>query len=170
MFSHLKTWLRGIHHGVSPQHLAAPILTNLPRRQTDTSALLTPSARHSASQAMSWLRLMPSFIPQNHKTLHLVGVCDNRISTDWTMGMAVSSTATQSQAVVGAENSITRHHWRHRHSTDMLLVCFLQNEIRCVAGTSPEKSAQESVHQTSHAQTARLHVDVTCESCRVSCH
>ena len=23
VFSHLKTWLRGIHHGVSPQHLAA---------------------------------------------------------------------------------------------------------------------------------------------------
>ena len=44
---------------------------------------LTLSALCWESRAMSPPRPMPSFTPQSHETFHLVGGCDNRISTQY---------------------------------------------------------------------------------------
>jgi hypothetical protein len=49
--------------------------------ETGASTPSTPSDPCSASRAMSLPRPMPSFTPQNHETLHLVGLGANRIST-----------------------------------------------------------------------------------------
>src|ERR1700686_950198 len=46
---------------------------------TGVSTPSTPSARCSASPAALRRRPMPSFIPELGSTLHLVGVCVNRI-------------------------------------------------------------------------------------------
>jgi len=52
---------------------------------TDASTRSTPFARYSASLVMQWRRHMPDFIPATGRTLHVVGVCVNRI------GIAVRS-------------------------------------------------------------------------------
>ena len=78
VFSHLKTWLRGIHHGVSPQHLQAYLNDSA---SIAASTRSTPSVPCSASPVTSPRRPMPSFMPKNHNPLHLVGVGANRIST-----------------------------------------------------------------------------------------
>src|SRR5208282_5971070 len=52
---------------------------------TGGSTRSTPSARCSASQAVLRRRPMPTSIPARGRTLHLVGVCVNRIGTDRSM-------------------------------------------------------------------------------------
>src|SRR5579864_576723 len=49
---------------------------------TDGSTRSTPSARCSASRAGLRRRPMPTFIPARGRTLHLAGVCVNRIGTE----------------------------------------------------------------------------------------
>src|SRR5271166_3690021 len=49
---------------------------------TGGSTRSTPSARCSASQAVLRRRPMPTSIPARGRTLHLVGVCVNRIGTE----------------------------------------------------------------------------------------
>ena len=57
IFSNLKTWLNGIHHGVSAKHLQAYLASRAALRRQPT----------------------PRSIPANGRTPHVVGVCINRI-------------------------------------------------------------------------------------------
>ena len=77
VFSNLKTWLNGIHHGVSAKHLQAYLTFRFNRRFYPFNA----SARCSASRAGLRRQPMPTFIPARGRTLHLAGVCVNRIGT-----------------------------------------------------------------------------------------
>jgi len=80
VFSNLKTWLRGTHHGVSPQHLSAYLnefTFRFNRRFYPFNAfrsLLGIAGDLTAPHT-------PISTPKNHDPLHLVGVCDNPIST-----------------------------------------------------------------------------------------
>ena len=82
VFANLKTWLTGIHH--RGQRTAS---TSLPQRihvsvQPALLPVQTPSVRCSASLATQRRRPMPSFIPATGITLHLAGVCANRIGVE----------------------------------------------------------------------------------------
>ncbi len=80
VFSNLKTWLNGIHHGVSAKHLQAYSMSSR-SASTGVSTRSTRSARCSASRAVLRRRPTPTFIPARRPTLHLAGVCVNRIGT-----------------------------------------------------------------------------------------
>src|SRR5271165_1960618 len=92
VFANLKTWLTGIHHGVSERY--KPTSTNSRFGSTGASTRSTPSVRCSASLATQRRRPMPSFIPATGITLHLAGVCVNRIGV-------VCSNATRPPARLG---------------------------------------------------------------------
>ena len=80
VFSNLKTWLNGIHHGVSAKHLQAYLnefTFRFNRRFYPFNAFLL-AARH---RPVSRRRPMPTFIPARGRTLHRAGVCVNRIGT-----------------------------------------------------------------------------------------
>jgi len=66
---------------VSALNTCKPISTNSPTVLTGASTHSMPSDLYLASRAMSPLRPMLSCTLQNYETLHLVGGCDNRIST-----------------------------------------------------------------------------------------
>ena len=80
----LKTWLIGIHHGVSHQHLQA-YLNEFTCRFNGASTHSTPSAPSSASLAMSAHRPSMNSIQGNGSTLHVVGECVNRIGKHHTL-------------------------------------------------------------------------------------
>src|SRR5271165_5002824 len=88
VFANLKTWLTGIHHGVSERHLQAYLNEFTFRFKASTRS--TPSVRCSASLATQRRRPMPSFIPATGITLHLAGVCVNRIGVIVTSSEAVA--------------------------------------------------------------------------------
>ena len=70
---------------VSARNTYRPTSTNSPSASTVASTRSTLSVLCSASPAMSPLPHTPISTPQNHDSLHLVGVCDNPISTDRTI-------------------------------------------------------------------------------------
>ena len=79
VFANLKTWLIGIHHGVSHQHLQAYLnefTFRFNRRFYPFNAF-----RPSASLAMSAHRPSMNSIQGNGSTLHVVG-CVNRIGKE----------------------------------------------------------------------------------------
>jgi len=78
VFANLKTWLIGIHHGVSAQHLQA-YLNEFSFASIGASTRSTPSARCSASLVMQRHRPMTNFIPATGRTLHVASVWVNRI-------------------------------------------------------------------------------------------
>jgi len=80
VFSNLKTWLNGTHHGVSAKHLQAYLnefTFRFNRRHHPFSAFRSLLSIAGEVEA----RPMPSYIPASGCTLHLVGVCVNRIGT-----------------------------------------------------------------------------------------
>ena len=77
VFANLKTWLNGIHHGVS--HQCKPTSTNSPSASTGGSIRSTPSVPCSASRATSPHRPTQSFTPEPGSILHVGGVGNNRI-------------------------------------------------------------------------------------------
>ena len=79
VFANLKTWLNGIHHGVSHQHLQAYLNEFTFRFKTGGSIRSTPSVPCSASRATSPHRPTQSFTPEPGSTLHVGGVGNNRI-------------------------------------------------------------------------------------------
>ena len=79
VFANLKTWLIGIHHGVSHQHLQAYLSTSSPSASTGGSTRSTPSAHCSASRATPLLQPMPSFTRESGGTLHVAVMGVNRI-------------------------------------------------------------------------------------------
>jgi hypothetical protein len=80
VFANLKTWLIGIHHGVSAQHLQA-YLNEFTFASTGASTRSMPSVPCSEWRAAR-KRPLPSFTPATGCTPHLVGVCVNRIGKD----------------------------------------------------------------------------------------
>ena len=78
VFANLKTWLIGIHHGVSHQHLQA-YSTSSPSASTGGSTRSTPFAHCSASRATPLLQPMPSFTRESGGTLHVAVMGVNRI-------------------------------------------------------------------------------------------
>ena len=84
VFANLKTWLIGIHHGVSHQHLQSPTSTSSPSASTGGSTRSTPSAHCSASRATPLLQPMPSFTRESGGTLHVAVMGVNRIGKDST--------------------------------------------------------------------------------------
>ena len=82
VFSNLKTWLNGIHHGVSAKHLQAYLnefTFRFNRRFYPFNAFR--SLLGIAGGAEDTIRPSPSYIPANGRTLHVAGVCVNRIGT-----------------------------------------------------------------------------------------
>ena len=78
VFANLKTWRAGTHHGVSARHLQA-YLNEFTFRFNRRFYPFTPSARCSALQAVRGRRPTTNFTQWTGRTLHLVGVCLNRI-------------------------------------------------------------------------------------------
>ncbi len=68
VFSNLKTWLRGIHHGVSPQHLQA-YLNEFTFRFN--RSFYPFNAFRSPSLVTSPGRPMPNSMPKNRYPLHI---------------------------------------------------------------------------------------------------
>ena len=87
VFSNLKTWLNGIQAAPST---CKPTSTSSRSGSIAASTPLTPSARSSASPEGRSHRPSPSYIPANGRTLHVAGVCVNRIGTDETMSGKVA--------------------------------------------------------------------------------
>ncbi len=81
VFANLKTWLNGIHHGVSHQHLQA-YLNEFTFRFNRRFYRSTPSVPRSASRATSPHRPTQSFIPEPGSILHVGGVGNNRIGKE----------------------------------------------------------------------------------------
>ena len=79
VFANLKTWLIGIHHGVSHQHLQAlPQRVHLPLQQTVLPVQRLPLiARHRGRHL--WLQPMPSFTRESGGTQHVAVMGVNRI-------------------------------------------------------------------------------------------
>ncbi|PZW36869.1 transposase-like zinc ribbon protein, partial [Humitalea rosea] len=71
VFSNLKTWLNGIHHGVSAKHLQA-YLNEFTFRFNRRFSRSMPSVRCSVSPAEFRRRPTPSYIPALGRTLHVV--------------------------------------------------------------------------------------------------
>jgi transposase-like protein len=89
VFANLKTWLIGIHHGVSAQHLQA-YLNEFTFRFNRRFTRSMPFALCSALRVGYERRPMTSFPPAIGSTLHVAAVCLNRIGkqrtyrlTDW---------------------------------------------------------------------------------------
>ena len=80
VFSNLKNWLSGIHHGVSAKHLQA-YLNEFTFRFNRRFYRSTPSAHCSESQERPRLQPTPSYVPASGSILHVVGVRINRIGT-----------------------------------------------------------------------------------------
>ena len=74
-----------IHLG-SANGIYKPTSTNSRFGSTGASTRSTPSVRCSASLATQRRRPMPSFIPATGITLHLAGVCVNRIGVQFSLG------------------------------------------------------------------------------------
>ena len=70
VFANLKTWLIGIHHGVSHQHLQA-YLNEFTFRFNRRFYPFNASAHCSASRATPLLQPMPSFTRESGGTLHV---------------------------------------------------------------------------------------------------
>ena len=82
VFSNLKTWLRGIHQGVSPQHLQAYLnefTFRFNRRFYPFNAFRSLLGIAGDVTALTYAGLYAA--KSRTTTLHLVGGCDNRIST-----------------------------------------------------------------------------------------
>jgi hypothetical protein len=80
VFSNLKTWLNGIHHGVSAKHLQAYLnefTFRFNRRFYPFNAFRSLLGIAGEVKA----RPTPSYIPVAGRTPHVVGVCVNRIGT-----------------------------------------------------------------------------------------
>ena len=79
VFSNLKTWLNGIHHGVSAKHLQAYLneFTSEFNRRFYPFNAFDPC---SASLVMQPHRHMPGYTRESGNTLDVVGVCVNRKS------------------------------------------------------------------------------------------
>ena len=80
VFSNLKTWLNGIHHGVSAKHLQAYLnefTFRCNRRFYPFNAFRSLLGIAGEVKA----RPTPSYIPVAGRTPHVVGVCVNRIGT-----------------------------------------------------------------------------------------
>ena len=78
VFSNLKTWLNGIHHGVSAKHLQAYLnefTFRFNRRFYPFNAFRSLLGIAGGVEAPT----MPTFIPARGRTLHVAGVCINRI-------------------------------------------------------------------------------------------
>ena len=106
-----------------------PISTNSPSASTAASTLSTPSVLYSASLAMSPRPHTPISTPQNHESLHLVGVCDNPIST-------VQSNAGEMVANISRNHA---HDYRLENRGDLIDVqtCFcVQRRCRWVMFTA----------------------------------
>ena len=82
VFSNLKTWLKGIHHGVSAKHLQAYLNECSRSASIGGSTRSTPSALSSGSRATPLLRPMLSSTPVSGNTQDVAGVGLNRIGTD----------------------------------------------------------------------------------------
>ena len=95
VFANLKTWLIGIHHGVSHQHLQAD-LNEFTFRFNSGSTRSTPSAHCSASRATPLLQPMPSFTRESGGTLHVAVMGVNRIGKDYTINFQNSIATTSS--------------------------------------------------------------------------
>ena len=81
VFPNLKTWLRGIHHGVSPQHLQAYLRIHVP--------LQSPLLPIQCFELPAWYcgqrhraDLCLTLCKKNHDPLHLVSLGAKRISTE----------------------------------------------------------------------------------------
>ena len=81
VFANLKTWLIGIHHGVSHQATYKPTSTSSPSASTGGSTRSTPSAHCSASRATPLLQPMPSFTRESGGTLHVAAMGVNRMAS-----------------------------------------------------------------------------------------
>ena len=79
VFANLKTWLIGIHHGVSHQHLQAYLNEFTFRFNRRFYPVQAPSAHCSASRATPLLQPMPSFTRESGGTLHVAVMGVNRI-------------------------------------------------------------------------------------------
>ena len=78
VFAYLKTWLNGIHHGVSAKHLQAYLnefTFHFNRRFYPFNAFRSLLGITGGVGR----RPMPTFIPARGRTLHLAGACVNRI-------------------------------------------------------------------------------------------
>ena len=78
IFSNLKTWLNGIHHGVSAKHLQAYLnefTFRFNRRFYPFNAFRSLLGIAGGAE----MPPTPRSIPANGRTPHVVGVCINRI-------------------------------------------------------------------------------------------
>ena len=111
VFANLKTWLNGIHHGVSHQH-------HLPLQQAVLSVQRLPfPARHRGRRH----RTLPtqSFTPEPGSILHVGGVGNNRIGKQ---GLIRSAHAVHERERGGVEDE--PHDWRRvvtRHALQLQL-------------------------------------------------
>jgi len=88
VFSKLKTWLRGIHHGVSPQHLQA-YLNEFTFRFNRRFYLFNASRSLLGNAGDVTAPTIPSFMPKNHNPLHLANLGASPISTRAIMAVAL---------------------------------------------------------------------------------
>ena len=82
VFANLKTWINGVHHGVSAKHLQAYLNEVTFRFSRRFYPFNAHSARCSESPAGHSRRSSTGYAPRNGRTLHLVGVGDNRIGKE----------------------------------------------------------------------------------------
>ena len=134
VFANLKTWLTGIHHGVSERHRQAYLnefTFRFNRRFYPFNAFR--SLLGIASDAKR--RPMPSFIPATGITLHLAGVCVNRI------GVVRASDVHVAQLEHGA--------FRRTEMLILAVRCFYTRTTLCA-----RSGARLAVILTSHSMTS----------------